>query len=74
MSLISFIVLFHIRTDIWSVYLDLEMKYGTVDSARNLFNRVITMQFKPRQMKFFFRKFLQFEASRGSSEGVEAVK
>lgn len=25
-------------------------------------------------MKFFFRKFLQFEASRGSSEGVEAVK
>lgn len=25
-------------------------------------------------MKFFFRKFLQFEASRGSFEGVEAVK
>lgn len=25
-------------------------------------------------MKFFFRKFLQFEAARGSEEGVEAVK
>lgn len=50
------------------------MKHGSVDTARNLFNRVITMEFKPRQMKFFFRKFLSFEATRGSEEGVELVK
>lgn len=52
----------------------MEMKYGTLDSARNLFERVITMQFKPRQMKFFFKKYLQFEATRGSAEKVEEVK
>lgn len=58
----------------WSVYLDMEVKHGSVDSARNLFNRVITMEFKPRQMKFFFRKFLQFEATKGTEQGVEEVK
>ncbi|EAR99985.1 S1 RNA-binding domain protein (macronuclear) [Tetrahymena thermophila SB210] len=62
------------RTDIWNVYIDMEMKYGTLESARNLFERVITMQFKPRQMKFFFKKYLQFEATKGTTERVEEVK
>ena len=62
------------RTDIWSVYCDMEIKYGSLQSARNLFDRIITMQFKAKQMKFFFKKYLQFEASKGNSERLDYVK
>ncbi|EGR29983.1 programmed cell death 11, putative [Ichthyophthirius multifiliis] len=62
------------RTDIWSVYLDMEIKYGTLQTARNLFDRIITMQYKPKQMKFFFKKYLQFEANKGNSDRINYVK
>lgn len=45
------------RTDIWNVYLDIEIKYGSKDSTRNLFDRCINLKLKPRKMKFFFKKY-----------------
>lgn len=55
------------RTDIWSIYLDMETKYGkNKDIIRNLYERCISMSLKPRKMKFFFKKYLEFEIKEGN--------
>lgn len=51
------------RTDIWSIYIDCEIKFGEAEQVRNLFERCCTLSLKPRKMKFFFEKYLKFEIS-----------
>eukprot|EP00825_Cyclidium_porcatum_P045730 TRINITY_DN7031_c0_g1_i1.p1 TRINITY_DN7031_c0_g1~~TRINITY_DN7031_c0_g1_i1.p1 ORF type:complete len:151 (+),score=37.38 TRINITY_DN7031_c0_g1_i1:39-491(+) len=62
------------RTDIWSIYIDLEIKFGNQQSVRNLLERCINLNLKPRKMKFFFKKYLQYEISHGCIEEAERVK
>ena len=62
------------RTDIWSVYLDMEVKYGSVQTIRNLFERCISMNLKSKKMKFFFKRYLQYEISENNDERIEYVK
>ncbi|XP_053407461.1 protein RRP5 homolog [Mercenaria mercenaria] len=61
------------RTDLWSVYIDLVTKLGELDTARSLFNRVIQL-LSAKKVKFFFRKYLQFENKHGSEDQVAEVK
>ncbi|KAJ2781535.1 rRNA biogenesis protein rrp5 [Coemansia javaensis] len=73
------------RTDLWSVYLDMEIstvaRQGAADPsgrcwapARALFERVTSMNHAPRKMKFLFKKWLKFEKDHGSEATVERVK
>lgn len=82
------------RVDLWSIYLDLEIKNGSVDAtryplpfvssgsfisqpfinSRRLFDRVIQRKWSTKKMKFFFKKYLQFEKQFGTPDGVDAVK
>ncbi|KAL4578244.1 hypothetical protein LXL04_014364 [Taraxacum kok-saghyz] len=62
------------RTDLWSVYLDQEIRVGDVDVIRALFERTICLQLPVKKMKFLFKKYLEFEKSRGDEERVEYVK
>ncbi|KAJ2786363.1 rRNA biogenesis protein rrp5 [Coemansia interrupta] len=72
------------RVDLWSVYLDMEIKAASAsgsdsdaqrwDPARKLFARVTSMKHSSKKMKFFFKKWLAFEKSHGSDETVEHVK
>ncbi|KAJ2359761.1 rRNA biogenesis protein rrp5 [Coemansia sp. RSA 2607] len=72
------------RVDLWSVYLDMEIKAASVagsdsdaqrwDPTRKLFARVTSMKHSSKKMKFFFKKWLAFEKSHGSDETVEHVK
>ena len=62
------------RTDLWSVYLDQEVKLGDVRRARQLFDRATSLELAPKKMKFLFKKYLDFEASHGEPARVEAVK
>ena len=41
---------------------------------RQLFERVIHMNFSAKKMKFFFKKYLDFEEKYGTEEDVSAVK
>lgn len=56
------------------MYLDLEVKKGTKASVRNLFERCISMSLKPKKMKFFFKRYLEFEVKEGNQERIEYVK
>jgi rRNA biogenesis protein RRP5 len=54
--------------------LDKEIKFGSIEMARHLFERLIAMDFSAKKMKFLFKKFLQFEKQYGTNQRVEHVK
>ncbi|KAE8808575.1 Protein RRP5-like protein [Hordeum vulgare] len=62
------------RTDIWSVYLDQEIRLGDTEIVRALFERVICLSLHPKKMKFLFKKYLRYEKSQGDEERIEHVK
>ncbi|KAK3822890.1 MAG: hypothetical protein J3Q66DRAFT_424329 [Benniella sp.] len=62
------------RVDLWSVYIDMEVKNGEQDAVRRLFARVVSMKLSSKKMKFFFKKWLAYEKDNGDEEQVEEVK
>ncbi|KAI8065426.1 hypothetical protein BC940DRAFT_276026 [Gongronella butleri] len=62
------------RVDLWNVYLDLEVKAGDHELTQRLFERVTSMKFSSKKMKFLFKKWLQFEKQHGSADDMEHVK
>jgi rRNA biogenesis protein RRP5 len=62
------------RTDLWSIYCDMEIKDGDIAHIRSLFGRILEMSWSVKKMKFFFKKYLDYEKKHGSPEGVENVK
>ncbi|KAJ5587071.1 RRNA biogenesis protein RRP5 [Penicillium hispanicum] len=80
------------RIDLWNVLLDLEIKTGDSEQVRRLFERVLGLQskkgvisvdsnkkLKPKQAKFLFKKWLDFEeklaaAENGDEKMVEEIK
>ncbi|MCL7028348.1 hypothetical protein MKW94_013557 [Papaver nudicaule] len=62
------------RTDLWSVYLDQEIRLGDVDLIRALFERATSLSLPAKKMKFLFKKYLDYEKSCGDEERVEYVK
>lgn len=62
------------RTDLWSVYLDQEIRLGDVEITRQLFTKAITIKLPPKKMKFLFEKYLKFEKLQGDEEKIEEVK
>ncbi|XP_047065706.1 rRNA biogenesis protein RRP5 [Lolium rigidum] len=62
------------RTDLWSVYLDQEIRVGDTEIIRALFDRVTCLSLPPKKMKFLFKKYLRYEKSQGDEERIEHVK
>uniref|UniRef100_A0A8C4PXD0 S1 motif domain-containing protein n=1 Tax=Eptatretus burgeri TaxID=7764 RepID=A0A8C4PXD0_EPTBU len=62
------------RTDVWSIYLDMLIKYTTPEQARLLFERAINMDAPSKQMKFFFKRYMDFERSHGDEQKVQYVR
>ena len=73
------------RFDLWSVFLDLEIKQGEFGviryrnffcctDDRRLFQRVLALKMSTKKAKFFFKKWLQWEMESGDAAGVEDVK
>jgi len=62
------------RMDLWSVYLDQEIRGGDVQRCRTLFERATHLQLPPKKMKFLFKRYLEFEKEHGTPSAVEHVK
>nr|XP_020644591.1 protein RRP5 homolog isoform X2 [Pogona vitticeps] len=62
------------RTDIWSVYIDMMIKHGNQKEVRDIFERVIHLSLPAKKMKFFFKRYLDYEKKYGTAEAVQAVK
>eukprot|EP00963_Diacronema_lutheri_P007157 scaffold626_cov337-Pavlova_lutheri.AAC.42 len=62
------------RLDLWSVYLDQEIKQGDTNRIRSLFERAIQLDLPPKKMKFLFKRYLQYENEQGDEDHAAAVK
>jgi len=62
------------RTDIWSTYIDQEIKQGDADRIRALLERATHLELNPKSMKFLFKRYLDFERGGGDRDRVEHVK
>ncbi|XP_042394409.1 rRNA biogenesis protein RRP5-like [Zingiber officinale] len=62
------------RTDLWSIYLDQEIRLGDTEVIRALFERVTCLSLPPKKMKFLFKKYLEYEKAHGDEETMEHVK
>ncbi|XP_077205715.1 protein RRP5 homolog [Paroedura picta] len=62
------------RTDIWSIYIDMMIKHGTQKEVREVFERIIHLSLAPKKMKFFFKRYLEYEKKYGTADTVQAVK
>ena len=63
------------RLDLWNVLLDLEIKSGSQEQVRQLFDRVTAgKKIKVQKAKFFFKKWLEYEERSGDGKSQEKVK
>ncbi|XP_058062312.1 protein RRP5 homolog [Anopheles bellator] len=62
------------RTDIWSQYVDMLVKDGLVDNARQILERAIVQRLPMKNMKTLYTKFVNFEQKHGNRDSVRRVK
>lgn len=62
------------RTDLWGMYIDQEIRSGDSASTRNVFERMIHLDLPAKKMRFFFKRYLEYESEHGSEERVAYVK
>ncbi|KAM9314482.1 protein RRP5 homolog [Pholidichthys leucotaenia] len=62
------------RTDLWSVFIDLMVKHGSQKEIREHFDRVIHLSVSVKKIKFFFKRYLEYEKKHGTPQSIQAVK
>lgn len=61
------------RTDIWSVYIDMETKYGDKTKVPGIFERALSLNLKIKKTKFILKKYLKFAEDHLSQKDVQIV-
>ncbi|XP_076001559.1 protein RRP5 homolog isoform X2 [Genypterus blacodes] len=62
------------RTDLWSVFIDLMVKYGSQKEVRSLFDRAVHLSVSVKKIKFFFKRYLEYEKKHGTPQSIQDVK
>ncbi|KAL8742505.1 MAG: hypothetical protein Q9184_008245, partial [Pyrenodesmia sp. 2 TL-2023] len=62
------------KLDLWTVYVDAEIKKADKEKIRTLFERVSKGHWKKKQMQFWFGKWEKWEASSGDAGGRDRVE
>lgn len=62
------------RTDLWSIYIDQEIRLGDVEASRALFEKATCLSLPPKKIKFLLKKYLEFEKAQNDDEKIEYVK
>lgn len=62
------------RADIWSIYIDMLIKSNLTNDVRDVLERVTTMNFSTKNMRSFFKRYVEFESKFGSEKLVAEVK
>ena len=62
------------RLDVWSVYIDQEVKSGDAARVRALLARGTSLDLPPKKARFLFRRALEFEKAMGDDKRADAVR
>lgn len=62
------------RTDMWNVFLDMELGAKRFDEVRKIFDRIVQLKLSPKKMKSFLSRYMDFEKNNGTQAGVERVR
>jgi len=62
------------RVDVWSVYIDMELRQAEPKPTRRLFERVTSLRLSSKKMKFFFSRYLTYARTTGDATLVTHVK
>jgi rRNA biogenesis protein RRP5 len=62
------------RVDLYNILLDMEIKLGDSEQIRGLFERIFQGKLRPKQAKYFFKRWLAFEEGEGDERKIEDVK
>lgn len=63
------------RSDIWMVYVDKEIKHTkNLEKIRNIFERMLNVDFKLKALKNIIKKYMEFEKDFGTAKSLENVK
>jgi rRNA biogenesis protein RRP5 len=62
------------RTDIWGMFLDLELAANRVEQVRSIFERVVHLKLSSKKMKNFLQRYLNFEKENGDEATQVHVK
>lgn len=54
------------RCETWVLLAEWEIKSDNIDEARTLYQRAISVKFSMKNMKYLFKKYLQFESEYGN--------
>lgn len=57
-----------------SVWVQLLVSQSCPVSSRSLFDRVIHLSLSVKKIKFFFKRYLEYEKKHGTPESIQAVK
>ena len=61
------------RCDMWSVYIDQELKYENIDKARNLLERALSVGLKKRGSISLLKKYLNLEKKWGNEASAGKI-
>ena len=62
------------RVDVWNVFLDQELRTGDSAAIRSLFERITSLVLSSKKMKFFLKRYMDFEKTEGDAARIEHVK
>ncbi|KYQ92172.1 HAT repeat-containing protein [Tieghemostelium lacteum] len=62
------------RTDLWNIYIDMELKIKDEAKIRNLMDRCINLKVSDKNIKQFFKKYLNFEKQHGNDKSIQRIK
>ena len=63
------------RVDIWSVYIDMEMKTKDKKQINRLFERATSLQLSTKKMKFLFKRYLEYaKATDADAATIDHIK
>eukprot|EP00835_Amoeboradix_gromovi_P001723 NODE_85_length_22318_cov_0.288492.p1 type:complete len:1397 gc:universal NODE_85_length_22318_cov_0.288492:17639-13449(-) len=63
------------RLDIWSMWVDMEIKHEEIEKARQLFLWILDKKsYKARQVKHIYEKYIKFEKDHGDEDKLDQVQ
>lgn len=62
------------KTEVWSTYVDLSVKYASVDQTRHVLERVTSLPLSVFKLRQFYKKWIDLETKEGDENSLAEVK